>query len=257
MAKLFYTLEEAAGKLSMSAGDVQKLVSSGQLQEFRDREKLMFKVDQVDLLASGHDDEHIPLVDSGDLGSVSLVSDSGTGLSLESPKEQSGISIFDADEFEGGDASEQTQITETATANFAPVDTANAGSGLMDMTREADDTSLGADLLEDVYSDPAAAGGGPLFETSGADAEPSAVMMPAALAVEPYDHMGSCAFGGMALGAVLVLAALMLVVVGGLFGGGGEIIGMISGNYMMFAGGAGGVVVLFAIIGAVIGMITK
>ena len=43
MAKMFYTLDEAAAKLGMSESDVQSLAESGQLQEFRDRDKLMFK----------------------------------------------------------------------------------------------------------------------------------------------------------------------------------------------------------------------
>ena len=84
MAKLFYTLEEAAKKLSKSEADVKALVASGQLQEFRDRDRLMFKVDQVNLLASGGDDEGtgIPLAESGELGSISLESDSGSGMNL-------------------------------------------------------------------------------------------------------------------------------------------------------------------------------
>ena len=75
MAKLFYTLDEAASKLKMSEADVKNLVASGQLQEFRDRDKLMFKVDQVNLLAAGGDEDAssasasgvIPLAESGEL----------------------------------------------------------------------------------------------------------------------------------------------------------------------------------------------
>jgi hypothetical protein len=81
MAKIFYTLEEAALKLKMSETQVKELVSSGQLQEFRDRDRLMFKVDQVNLLSQGEhgSDESgvIPLAESGELGAISLASDSG------------------------------------------------------------------------------------------------------------------------------------------------------------------------------------
>ena len=66
MAKMFYTLDEAAAKLGMDEADVQSLAESGQLQEFRDREKLMFKVEQVDLLAGDDEvDEDITLADTG------------------------------------------------------------------------------------------------------------------------------------------------------------------------------------------------
>ena len=53
MAKMFYTLEEAAAKLGKNTDQVKDMVSSNQLQEFRDRDRLMFKVEQVDLLAGG------------------------------------------------------------------------------------------------------------------------------------------------------------------------------------------------------------
>ena len=51
VAKLFYTLEEAVEKLGMTEDQVKELVASGKLGEYRDRDRLMFKVDQVDLLA--------------------------------------------------------------------------------------------------------------------------------------------------------------------------------------------------------------
>ena len=49
MAKMFYTLEEAAQKLGMDVDDVKGLTESGQLQEFRDQDQIMLKVEQVDL----------------------------------------------------------------------------------------------------------------------------------------------------------------------------------------------------------------
>lgn len=93
MAKLFYTLEEAAAKLGQSAEEVRELASSGRIQEFRDRDKLMFKVDQIDLLAvslgQGEPDDAdmssmIPLADSalGDMGLAgSSPGMSGPGMS--------------------------------------------------------------------------------------------------------------------------------------------------------------------------------
>ena len=54
MAKLFYTLEEAAAKLGKSPDQVNALVEEGKLREFRDHDdKLMFKVDEVELLTEG------------------------------------------------------------------------------------------------------------------------------------------------------------------------------------------------------------
>ena len=57
MAKMFYTLEEAALKLGMSQEELKELASTGQLQQFRDRDKVMFKRQQIDDLAQEQDDD--------------------------------------------------------------------------------------------------------------------------------------------------------------------------------------------------------
>ena len=65
MAKMFYTLEEVSQKLGRTEDEVKEMARSGQLQEFRDRDRLMFKVEQIDLLAGGEEDDsavHLELV---------------------------------------------------------------------------------------------------------------------------------------------------------------------------------------------------
>jgi hypothetical protein len=74
MAKMFYSLEEAAQRLGKSAAEVQQMATSGQLQEFKDRDKLMFKREQVDLLAGGAKAE------SG--GFIPLAGNEGSSLGL-------------------------------------------------------------------------------------------------------------------------------------------------------------------------------
>lgn len=81
MAKMFYSLEEAAAKLGKSEAEVKQMAASGQLQEFRDRDRLVFKREQVDLLAGG--DDAIPLAD--ELEPISLTS-SGSVTSNSSPE---------------------------------------------------------------------------------------------------------------------------------------------------------------------------
>jgi hypothetical protein len=266
MAKLFYTLDEAAAKLKKSEAEVKAMVSSGQLQEFRDRDRLMFKVDQVDLLAGGAEGEGegiIPLAESGDLGHISLASDSGTGMNLESPKEQTGISIFDADTTEEADPSAVTQVTESVPTDLA-LDTVGSGSGLLDLTREADDTSLGQDLLEEVSArDGSTAsetqveeGAEPvaLFETTPGESD-VAVVTPAAMMVmaEPYDGTWSGLAGGIALGMVAVLAFLVALVLFGLTNGAGKIVTMLASNFWMYVGIAAGALLIPAIVGMLIG----
>lgn len=268
MAKLFYTLDEAAAKLNKSQDEVKALVSSGQLQEFRDRDKLMFKVDQVNLLASGSEEEGgvIPLAESGELGSISLASDSGTGMNLESPKEQTGISIFDADQTEEADPSAVTQVTESAPSELS-LETVGSGSGLLDLTREADDTSLGQDLLGEVAEREGStasatvaegeAGGdaGALFESTGVESD-AAVAAPAGmlLVAEPYDGLWSGIAGGVALGMLLLLAFCIFLVIFGLAGAPAfGITQQIAGNFWMWVGGGAVLLIIAAVIGMVIG----
>lgn len=266
MAKLFYTIEEAASKLKMSEADLKQLVASGQLQEFRDRDKLMFKVDQVNLLAAGGDDEGggvIPLAESGELGSISLASDSGSGMNLESPKEQTGISIFDTDQTEEADPSAVTQVTESMPSELS-LETVGSGSGLLDLTREADDTSLGQDLLEEVHPrEGSTAGatavegedGGALFESSAAESDvssaaPAAMMMVA----EPYDGTWSGLAGGMALGMLLLMALTLTITIFGLSQASGfGLVTMIGDNFWAFVGGGAAAILVIGIIGMVIG----
>lgn len=74
MAKMFYTLEETAAKLDMSENDVMELVNSGQLQEFRDRDKSMFKVDQVEILSGIDETDELTLAESNPLDDPNSVS---------------------------------------------------------------------------------------------------------------------------------------------------------------------------------------
>lgn len=268
MAKLFYSLEEAADRLNKSESEVQQMAETGQLQEFRDRDRLMFKVEQVDLLAGDHANEDtgetIPLADSGGLEGISLASESGSAMNLESPKEQTGISIFDADDSEEADPAAATMVTEQ-TPDFSGDPTAS-GSGLLDMTREADDTSLGADLLEDIYSGDTGGetvgesvagvgGGGALFEETGEAPEPSGPVT--IMSAETIDSGWSGIAAGVSLGVLLIVALALGAVLTGLIGTyqgsvfdqAGEMLAGLPGGpafATMYVGA--GVVLLFAVI---------
>ena len=71
MAKMFYSLQEAASKLKKSESDVRQMAAKGEITEFRDGDRLIFKVDQIDLLAGDDDGDSsemssmIPLADTG------------------------------------------------------------------------------------------------------------------------------------------------------------------------------------------------
>lgn len=250
MAKMFYTLDEASTKLGMTEEEVQNLAESGQLQEFRDRDKLMFKVDQVDLLAGddeGDIDEDIGLADSAPgLEPMSLSSSAtGTspGLDMSGTNEGTGISIFDADEG-AADANEETLVTSGLGGSGFNMDAGGSGSGLAQMAFEPDDTSLGSNLLDSLGDDSMAGGSmaagsmaggtaaGALFETTSGEpdfgAAPAAVAMGAMPMGEAYDGAASGLFGGIALAMfAMVLAALGIMILG-MSGGSSSILSQVN-----------------------------
>lgn len=280
MAKLFYSLEETAQKLGVTPAEVREMVSQGRLQEFRDRDRLMFKVEQVELLA-GHDESEgssmIPLADAGesglglglakdDAGGSGAGSGSGSGIALEeSPKERSGISIFDADQLEEADPSAVTQITQSQAGDQPlTMESVGSGSGLLDLTREGDDTSLGADLLEGVYQGEGGAAGAEttgtsgLFETTGAASDVSGgVPAPVGLMVAPeaFEPAWSGIGGGMALGVVAVAAVAITVAVLAMAGAtGSPLLQALTNSWpTMWLGASAGAVLVLAIIGWLIG----
>jgi len=159
MAKMFYTLEEASARLGLDTEAVKEMASSGKLQQFRDRDKLMFKRDQVDSMASVDDSVAgsslgIPLADAGpdDTDAISLADSMSGDAPPEDPREGTGISVFDAGEVEPADPMAQTQVTQPQIDDEElALESVGSGSGLLDLTRESDDTSLGAELLDEIY----------------------------------------------------------------------------------------------------------
>lgn len=268
MAKMFYTLEEAAQRLGMSVDDVQALTESGQLSEFRDQNKVMLKVEQVDLLAGDQDDddEMIPLADSGEIEPISLsASDSGPAISAD--PDQTGVSIFDPEEEEDVDPAAATQVSPSlgGIADFG--EASGSGSGLANLALEGDDTSLGADLLEDVYSSTGSGSGetessslgasgiadtgGDLFESAGTQTAAIAAptMAGGHMAVEVYEGGWSGIVAGMAIGMVvtLALAATVLIL---MLDANQTLMDQMSMNFVYITVGSGFAVMLF---GALIG----
>lgn len=181
MAKSFYSLSEAASKLNLSEEQIKDLVRAGKLREFRDAGAVNFKTDEVDGLAAASapeggasstgelileaaDDSAINLAHPSDsdaltLGEVDL-DDTASGPAAESGGQRDkggsvvasvGVSVFDEEELDKS----ADPMAETVVAGEADVlgmdPSGSSGSGLLDLTRESDDTSLGAELLDEIY----------------------------------------------------------------------------------------------------------
>lgn len=267
MAKLFYSLEEAADRLGKSPDQVREMAASGQLQEFRDRDRLMFKREQVDLIAGGGPEESgmIPLADDNEaMGLASSGTGSAIGLAGDSAKEQTGISIFDAESTDDADPSAVTRVTNAPGVGL--MDPGKSGTGgMLDLTRESEDTGLGAGLLQDVYggetvaqqtaAEPALGGDGPLFEAPTSGGYEMAAAAPVAMiAAEPYDGAGSGLVGGLAIGITISAAIAAFVVISGITStAGGGLVATMAGLFMPLIGIMAGVTVVAAVLGWVLG----
>ncbi|MGD8451301.1 MAG: helix-turn-helix domain-containing protein [Phycisphaerae bacterium] len=174
MAKPFYSMDEVCKTLGKSPDEIRELVRAGTLREFRDAGKIFFKAEDVNQLAGGAkgDTSEIELEPAEEtVGELMdelppLTSGSG-GTSViglepveEEPEEEkedtvisaSGIGVFDDDELEiDADPMAKTQITTGPVDDQVSLESSGSGSGLLDLTRESDDTSLGAELLDEIY----------------------------------------------------------------------------------------------------------
>lgn len=259
MAKMFYTLEEAAERLGVSEDQLKNMAASGRLQQFRDRDKLMFKRDQVDALAASagtaadESGSPIPLQDSkDDTDAIDLKADSSAATSLgtampdstagiprrEDPRQATGISVFDADEVEPVDPAAKTVVTSPQIEDEELVlDSVGSGSGLLDLTRESDDTSLGAELLDEIYpgsgeaSDQrmeSAVGSSGVFDgaiavesgpsglenlQTSSEVIPSSGAVAVGYSVEAYDPAGSGMGIGMLLGTMISLIIVLIIAI--------------------------------------------
>ncbi len=279
MAKMFYTLEEVCEKLAKNEDEVRKMATSGQIQEFRDRDKLMFKVEQIDLLAGDEDtgEVHLELEDTAGHSGIGLTSSqtgveagpdmstgtgtgTGTGVPLTESGEGTGISVFDTDHGVEDDA-EQTRLDEGVDEDLS-LEAVGSGSGLLDLTRESDDTSLGAELLEEVYSGdesieiPQNASG--LFEAAAAEGGTEEAVATAGIAAMPmvmeaYDGAGSGLGVGLIVGALASLVCVALIVIVGIFGATPDLAMKFATNIWMWAGGLLGLTIVFGLIGWFIG----
>ena len=289
MAKIFYTAEEAAEKLGKSVDDLLEMASSGEVQSFKQDDQDMFRVEQIDMMASDDLDDlgdlSIGLEDSGesdplglsgsapamelstadDDGDDSLDLDLGGDIGLDDSAAAgedsflagsgmgTGVSAFESGEPSGDDLLDDDLSLETV----------GSGSGLLDLTRESDDTSLGAELLDEVYSSddsgaPASASG--LFEAVGGESSNgmeelsgSAGMPAVPVMIETYEGGWSGLGVGMGIVAVGSLSLVGLMTLVSNNNTLPAIAEMMTGNLMVWFGGLIGGLIIFGLLGFFIG----
>ncbi len=93
MAKLFYTLEEAAQKLRKSPEDVLAMAKSGQLQELRDKDQVLFRRSAIDQIAPQDDGGELNLDDFDASSSASDIRLGGSSMGGDDLKLDDDLSL--------------------------------------------------------------------------------------------------------------------------------------------------------------------
>jgi len=217
MAGMFYSIQEVAAKLGKSEDEVRQIVKSGRLREFRDGPNLLFKVDEVNALLSdtsftgvkpADEKPAAPKSEEAEAEEILLAPDTpgkeGEELQLTDADTQiveEGIKVLGDTDSLGKEGSDETfkgsgsgpgtpgkEASLEEIEKDVSLDTFGSGSGLLDLSLQADDTSLGG-ILDEIYTPggegkaaaeakPAAAEGSALEVAAEADQMLSAEQFP-------------------------------------------------------------------------------
>jgi len=196
MAGMFYSLQEVAEKLNKTEEEVKEIIKQGKLREFRDGPNLLFKVDEVEALMSDTSITASKGTPSGteqetDKDDISLVSETTGASTAESELTGADTALAGEETNVPGKTDSDYQTAEDTMAETAAasgeaslekieedvnLDTFGSGSGLLDLSLQADDTSLGG-ILDEIYTPEGkeegqdASASGPAMEVVAAEAE--------------------------------------------------------------------------------------
>jgi hypothetical protein len=281
----------SATEISLNMGDDSLLGGSGGTE-------IPLSLGEDSLLGGlGGSGTEIPLDlagDSGSMGDSGSGSDLGTGTDVFSLEEDMdpdkevaaveakdgtvitsvGVSVFDDDEAD--DADPLAGTAESDMADELGLDGVGSGSGLLDLTRESDDTSLGVDLAGELYSDGEEGDEGEMgvgeeakdkdetalgLEEMGGEAEEAAAAPAAqpvaAMAMASYPQVGPDPLSGMVNG--LLMVGILVMIIGGMVsasviqGVWPAPLDLLYQNFVYFIGGAFGLAAIVGLIGFAMG----
>ncbi|MDD5327048.1 MAG: helix-turn-helix domain-containing protein [Phycisphaerae bacterium] len=180
MAGMFYSLQEVSAKLNKTEEEVKEIIKQGRLREFRDGSNLLFKVDEVESLMSDTsmatskkasakqmpDEDEISLApekdESDGADSTAMTgkgievlgeADDDYKLADDTLSETKAVSDAGslADDILGETKATSGEASLEEIEEDVNLDTFGSGSGLLDLSLQADDTSLGG-ILDEIYT---------------------------------------------------------------------------------------------------------
>ncbi len=258
--KIYYTEKETLQKLGITGEDLAGLVSEGKLRTYPDGQNKMFKADAVNALASAGEGGEVELTPADD-STEDVVTLSEAEEITSSPGKadtvitSEGISIFDEEDLEVGhaDPMAKTAIAPSVDDRIS-LEGVGSGSGLLDLTRESDDTSLGAEVLEHIdvesaVSSSAAMEGLASSQQMLPDTEPTFVEIADVSEIDA----GSGAFSGLIVAGCLLMILMGAVVLAAMLGAVPPYLESLQKNWAIFIGVSVVVTAILAIIGYVLG----
>lgn len=201
---------------------------------------------------------------SGSMGGVPSPGRPGSGSGLSGTRTGSVINVF-TDSEAGADPSAQTAINQSV-GDQVTLEGVGSGSGLLDLTRESDDTSLGAELLDEISpgasrrgsaaGETGVVGAGSAAGRSGIAVARGRAAAGAPVYVESADPSAT-AFGATALAGVVMCllgTVALFSAIRGTRPGLLESVGNLTGwSFLFIAGGGLGLAVVFFIFGLILG----
>jgi len=298
MADKYYSLQQAADKLGKSTADVEKLIKEGKLRQFTDAKGPVVPASQVDAMAGPDmpegssigltplDDSRMPSATPAapaspifDLGSdefdLSAEDTQLTGKGVDILGEADNAEFKITDDTMGKTAmpaasGQGQEPSLEKIENDVNLDSFGSGSGLLDLSLQADDTSLGG-VLDEIYPgadlpaspdvSPAGSGTpqGPVAVAEEAEqifTQPEGTVTTAAMVtayMEPEADMASNVMG-IAMFVPLFAAIYCLIVMAGATVGTVPTIAMSVQDIIWYImGGAGAVAVIVMVIGMAMG----
>lgn len=274
MAKMYYNEQEAAEKLGISTDQLLERARGGELHAYADGSNRMFKVVEVDALVSTAASTAAPAAAGESDIQLSPVEMSGTHVSLSLADSQDtaavgevdtksdtvmtseGISIFEDEDLalEEADPMAKTQIAPSLDEGMGLEGMSSGGSGLLDLTREGDDTSLGAEVLDHIDME---SGEMPSVESVAEglseEMDATAPAVAAVAALPPVFDPAAPIFTGMAAAGAILAVLLGLMSIGVITGKSSSMAAALGENVSIVAGGAVGLLIVGALVGFLVG----
>ena len=260
--KMYYSEEETIEKLGITSEELQKMVQEGKLHAYLDGGRKVYKAEEVDALSPQQEQEQevVELTPAEDTTQDVVSLSEAEKTEGEDKKEETvisseGITIFDEEDLEvpTADPMAKTTIAPGLVEDEISLEGAGSGSGLLDLTRESDDTSLGAEVLEHIDMESAVPSSSAALEaiTEEPPAEvPAEAEAP--VVVEEVDPTSGM-FSGLVIGACAVMLVLVAVVIAAMSGTVPGYVEALQKHWSAFAVIAGVVMVILAIVGYLLG----